>query len=263
MPIVPQTLSTEVAEAINALISASDRFRNSNDLEVQAIVRKIEKLQKVDARDAFVRFGSLAAICGNLDDMFTYYHKALLLPGELETKHEFFASLGNAGMYSKAQDICSWLLDPKRGFFPRIWQRAVSIGKVLEVWDRLADAKKTYPDLSDADFSIVEEAVDVMRSHGLRDQDIASMLDLMGEVQRTHRIMFSGTPASKLKVIRPPEDPAYLYFAMPLDTGFDEVHTMNREFARLVVEKLPDGSFPRGLVATFAKAHPVELRVAA
>src|SRR4051812_29009747 len=108
MPIIPQTVSTEVGEAINAMIIASDRFRNWNDLEVQAIVRKIEKLQKIDSRDAFVRFGSLAAICGNVDDMLTYYRKAFLLPGELDTKHEFLAALGNAGMYSKAQEVCSW-----------------------------------------------------------------------------------------------------------------------------------------------------------
>src|SRR6266542_4205715 len=105
MTIVPETLASEVSDALNALIRESDRFRNWHDAEVHAIVATIEKLQKVDAREAFVRFGSLAAICGNLDDMFAYFQKALKLPGEAETKHEFWASLTNAGMYGKAYEI--------------------------------------------------------------------------------------------------------------------------------------------------------------
>lgn len=260
---VPQTLATEVGDALNALLRESDRFRNWNDAEVQAVVRTIEKLQKVDAREAFVRFGSLAAICGNVDDMFAYYDKALRLPGEAETKHEFWSSLGNAGLYSKAQEISSWLLDPKRGFFPKVWQRAVCLGKILEVWNHLPDAKRTYPDLSQVDFSTVENAVAVMGAHRLSDQDIGSLLDLVGEIQRAHRIMFSGTLASILRVMRPPEDPAYLYFTIPLDASVDEIHAMNRELARLVVERLPEGAFPQGMVASFAKAYPIELLAAA
>jgi len=263
MIIVPQTLATEVGDALNALIKESDRFRNWDDAKVQTVFRAIEKLQKVEAREAFVRFGALAAICGNVDDMVAYYHKALLLPGEVGTKHEFWVSLANAGLYSKAQEIGSWLLDPRRGFFPKVWQQAVSLGKVLEVWNRLSDARRTYPDLSQVDFSTVENAVAVMGAHGLSDQDIGSVLDLMGEIQRAHRIMFSGGLVSILRVMRPPEDPAYLYFAMPLDASVDEIHAMNRELARLVVERLPEGAFPQGMVAAFAKAYLIELRAAA
>src|SRR6266705_4809577 len=163
MILVPQTIATEVGDAVNALIRKSDKFRNWDDPEVQTVVREIKKLQKVDAREAFVKFGSLAAICGNVEDVFTYYHKALLLPGELETKHEFWVSLANAGLYSKAQEIGSWLLDPRRGFFPKIWQQSVSLGKILEVWNRLSDARRTYPDLGEIDFSSVESAAAVMQ----------------------------------------------------------------------------------------------------
>ena len=260
---VPQTLANETVEALNALINESDRFRDWNAAEIQTLVRAIEKLQKVDARQAFVRLGSLAAICGNVDGVLEYHRKALLLPGAPETKHEFWLSLGNAGLYGKTQEIGSWLLDPKRGFFPKVWQSAVSLGQVLEVWDRLPDAKKTYPDLSQVDFSAVENAVAVMGAHGLSDKAIVSVLDLMGEIQRAHRIMFSGELVSILRVMRPPEDPAYLYFAIPLDASVDEIHAMNRELAKLVVERLPEGAFPQGMVAAFAKAYLIELRAAA
>src|SRR5712691_11723019 len=156
MILVPQTIATEVGDALNALIRQSDKFRNWDDPEVQNLVRAIQKLQKVDARAAFVRFGALAAICGNVDDVFEYYRKALLLPGELETKHEYWISLANAGLYSKAQEIGRWLLDPKRGFFLRSWEQAISLGEIAEVWSRLSDAKKTYPELSEVDFSALE-----------------------------------------------------------------------------------------------------------
>ncbi len=260
---VPQTLHKEVTEGINALIYESDRLRDWNAPEIQVLLRRIEKLQKVDAREAFVRFGALAAICGNVDALFEYYRKAVLLPGEAETKHEFWASMGNAGLYSEAQEIGTWLLDPKRGFFPKIWERTVSIGQVLAVWNRLQEAKRTYLDLSDVDFSLVERAAAVMRERKLTDENIGSILSLMGEIQRAHRIMFSGALASIPKVLRPPEDPPYLYFAMPLNASVGEIHAMNRELARLVVEKVPAAAFPQGLVASFTKARPVELRAAA
>jgi hypothetical protein len=260
---VPQTVGGEVTADTNALMYESDRLRDWNAPEIQDLRRRIEKLQKVDAREAFVRFGALAGICGNVDALFEYYRKALLLPGEAETKHEFWAAMVNAGLYSKAQEIGTWLLDPKRGFFPKTWEAAVSIGQVLAVWNRLQEAKRTYPDLSDVDFSLLERAAAVMRERKLTDENISSILSLMGEIQRAHRIMFSGTLASILKVLRPPEDPPYLYFAMRLDASVGVIHAMNRELARLVVEKLPDGAFPQGMVASFAKAPPVELHAAA
>lgn len=263
MLIRPQTVTNEITDAINALIEESDRFRNWNDAEVQTLVRTIEKLQKVDARKAFVDFGCLAAICGDVESVFTYYGKALRLPGESETKHEFWTSMANAGLYSKAQEIGSWLLDPKRGFFPKIWQRAVTLGQVLEVWNRLPDAKRTYQDLSEIDFSTVENAAALMGAHRLSDQDIISVLDLMGEIQRTHGIMFSGELITTLRVVRPAEDSPYLYITMQLDTSVGEIHAMNRELARLVVERLQEGEFPRGMVASFVKACPVELLAAA
>jgi hypothetical protein len=50
---------------------------------------------------------------------------------------------------------------------------------------------------------------------------------------------------------------------MPLATDAQEIHAMNRQLARLIVEKLPEGAFPKGIVASFAKAPPVELRAVA
>ncbi|SRR6266536_225403 len=260
---VPQTLADETVDALNALIDGSDRFRDWNAFEIQTLVRAIEKLRKVDAKQAFARLGALAAICGNVDGALEYYRKALLLPGEAETKHEFWVSLGNAGLYAKAREIGSWLLEPKRGFFSKVWQAAVSLGQLLEVWHCLPEAKKTYPDLSQIDFSVLEDAVGVMETHGLSDQAIVSVLDLMGEIQRAHRIMFSGKLVTILKIMRPPEDPAYLYLTIPLDIGVEEIHAMNRDLAGLVVARLPEGTFPQGMVATFSRAHLKDLRAAA
>jgi hypothetical protein len=260
---VPQTTSNEAAEAVNALIRESDRFRDWNAVEVQVLVRTMQKLQKVNATEAFIRLGSLSAITGDVDGVRDYYKKALYLSGAAEMKREFWASLGNIGLYSEAREIGSSLLDPKKGFFSKIWRLAVSMGQVLEVWDRLPEARKIYPDLAEVDFSPVERAVAVMQGRGLTDQAIVSVLDLMGETQRAHRIMFSGTLVSNLKVMCPPEDPAYLYLTMPLGASIDEVHAMNRELTGLVVRRLPEGAFPQGIVAAFAKAHPIELRAAA
>jgi hypothetical protein len=260
---IPKTLASEIGDALNALIHESDKCRDWNAPEIQTLVRASEKLQKIDARQAFVHLGSLAAICGEVDRLFEYFRKALLLPGEAETKHEYWTMQANAGLYGSAKEIGSWLLDPKKGFFPKAWERAVARGQILEVWGRLPDAKRTFHDLSNVDFTMLRDAVAVMEERGLRDQDIISVLGLMGETQRAHRIMFSGQLGTIVKVMRPPEDPPYLYITIPLDTSVSEIHAMNRELARLVVEKLPDGAFPQGLIASFTKAHPVELLAAA
>ncbi|MBX9905932.1 MAG: hypothetical protein K2Y31_16400 [Burkholderiales bacterium] len=260
---VPQTLSSEIVDALNEIIRQSDKFRDWDEPEILNLVRSIYKLQKVDARCAFVRLGSVAAICGRVDDLQAYYAKALLHPGMEETKAEFHTSMGNAGLYSKAQEIGTWLLDPRRGFFPRIWRRAASFGQILEVSDRLVIAKKTFPELSKEDFSVIESAATVMRVRGLTDQDIGVVFDLMGEVQRKHGIMFAGFFGSVINIVRPPEDQPYIYMTIPLSESVEFVHSMNRTLTQLVVEKLPGGAFPQGLVTSFSKADTVKLRAAA
>lgn len=260
---IPETLGRQTADAINALLAGSDRFRDWGAPEIQALLPVIAKLQKADARQAFILYGSLAAICGDIDKALEYYRKALQLPDQSETKHEFWVSLGNLGLYSKATEIGSWLLEPKRGFFPRVWQQAVSTGLVREAWKHLSEAEKLFPDLAKVDFSTLERAVQVMEKRQISDEDIVSVLNLMGEVQRAHRIMYSGALISNLRVMNPPEDPPYLYFAIPLDASVTEIQTMNRELTNLLIERLAKGAFPQGVVAAFAKAAPAELRAAA
>lgn len=260
---VPKTLAVECNDAVNALLAESDRFRDWDSDEIQSIVQAVERLKKADAREAYIRLGCVATVCGDVDRLFEYYGKALLLQDVQNTKHDLWVSLANAGLYRKAQEVGSWLLDPRRGFFPSIWQLASSRGQILEVWSRLSDAMKTYPELSEVDFSALKDVVSLMEARGLTDQDVISVLDLMGEIQRSHRIMFHGVFVSIPKEMRPPDDPPYLYFTIPVDVSVDELHAMNRELAKHVVEKLPDGAFPQGMVAAFTKAEPLVLRAAA
>lgn len=259
----PKTLSSEALEGFNALIEESDKFRDWNSPEIQVLVQTAESLQKAEAREAFVWLGSLAAICGDIDNLYEYFRKALLHPDQPATKAEYWSALANAALYKKAHEIGRWLLEPKRGFFPSIWERAVSAGYILEVSNRLADATRTYPELSSADVSALESAATLMSQRGLCDDDVVSILDLMGRIQREHRIMFSGKLVSTLKVMRPPEDPPYLYITIQLRAGVDEIHGMNRKLARLVVQELTGGAYPQGIVASFVKSHSIELRAAA
>jgi hypothetical protein len=128
----------------------------------------------------------------------------------------------------------------------------------------LPAAKKTYPELAQLDFSTLESAVRIMDAEGLTDEAITAVFDLMGEIQREHRIMFSGeTVFAHLKVLRPPEGSPYLYFTVPLNIGVAEVHTMNRKLASLLVERLPYGTYPSGMTSSFTKAQASVLRAAA
>lgn len=258
---LPQTIGDEVSGALNALIAQSDHFRDWNAPEVRELFHRIEKLQKVDARDAFVRFGCLAAICARVDDVLEYFRKALQHPDVAVTNGEYLGAAANAGMYGKAHEIGNWLLEPRRQCFPGICFKVASLGLIQGVWDRLSDAIRSFPEFAKEDFSQVEAAAKLMRERGLQDADIASVFDVMGEVQREHGYMFSGKFVSDFRVIRPPEDPAYLYFTLPIDADVASVHAMNRKLAAKIVGTL--GAFPQGIVATFAKALPVELRAAA
>ncbi len=260
---VPQTLGNETAEALNALIRQTDKIRRWDSFEIQNLLRVVEKLQKVDAREAFVRFGGIAAICGEAERVLEYFGKAQQHPDIINTNHEFWISLANIGLYKRAQEIGIWLLDPKRGFFPKAWERAVSIGLVNEVCNRLDGAKKLYPELEQIDFSDLALAREVMKTNDLTDQDVGDVLDLMGLIQREHGIMFHGAFAAHMKTMRPAEDPVYLYFTIPLDAEVPEIHSMNRELARRIPESLRYGAFPRGMVASFTKAIRQELLAAA
>lgn len=260
---VPQNIGPETTEALNALIAASDKFRDWNSPEIQTLVHATGKLQKADARVAFICRGSLAAICGEVDLVEEYFRKALLLPDTNSTKYEYHIALANAGLYAKAHALGAWLLEPRRGFFPTMWERAISMGQIRAVCKHVADAQRMYPELLDTSFDVVEKADSVMKERGLTDEAIASVLDCMGVVQRAHRIMFHGQLVAALKIMRPPEDPPYLYLSMALDTDVTEVRRMNRELATAVIEQLPNGIFPPGVVAAFSRGHLTELKAAA
>jgi hypothetical protein len=131
------------------------------------------------------------------------------------------------------------------------------------VWNRLSDAKKTFPELSDVDFSGLDAIAGVMQDREIADSDIVSILDLMGRIQHEHRIMYSGSLVLTVRVVRPPEDPPYLYVTLPLKVDFDEMHAMNRKLAKLVVAGMPGGALPQGIVASFVIDSLVEMRAAA
>ena len=252
MNTAPKTIEQEIAEAINALLSRGDRFWDWNGVEVTEIRDKISKLQKVDSREAFAQHGALAAICGRPEDLAEFYRKARLLPNKTETDNQFWRCFSNVGQYSFAHSIGSKLLDPKLGFFPKYWERAVSGGHIREVYENWSATEKTFPDLNKEDLGVVRDAARVMIDRGLSDADIVAILDLMGEVQREHQIMFSGQHPLILRVIEESEDPSYLYAVMHIDATIDEVQAMNRKVAALVAQRL--GAFPSGLVMSFRKA---------
>lgn len=260
---VPVTLETQISEGINVLISESDGMRNRDESAIVALHSEISKLQKVNAREAFVRFGSLAALCGDVEGTLANFKKALMLPDQENTNNEYWTSLINIGLFAKAKEIGVWLLEPRRGFFLNLWRRALFTGLLLETWRLLPEAKKVFPELANEDFSQLASTVDVMKKCGLKDQDVISVLDLMGEIQRAHRIMFHGKLASQIKVMHPPEDSAYLYLVVPVDVASEELRNMNRELAHAVVTSLEQGRFPQGISAAFAKAFPVQARIAA
>ena len=257
----PQTVGSEVGDAINSLIREGDRFKDWDAPRIHTLRRQIDQLQKVDARYAFTARGQLAAICGNISGVRENYRKALQHPDQPTTKHEFWVAMANVGLYSEAREIGEWLLEPRHQFYAQAWQKAMSLGQFGAVWARLPAAKRLWPDLQKEDFSLLERVVAVMGERSLKDESITAVLALMGDIQREHRIMFAGLLVTSVKVMRPPEEPPYLYLVLPLDTDAAEIHAMNRKFTGLVVRKL--GAFPDGLVMSFEKAPPAEFRAAA
>lgn len=258
---VPQTLGEEITDEINAYINQGDRFQDWDSPSVVALRTRIEKLQKVNAREAFVSFGSLAAICGYVEGVRDFYRKAMYLPDKDATNAEFYTSFGNVGLYGEAQDIGIRLLDVQRQMYTKIWKKAVSLGLIQTVLSQLPYAKRNWPELNEVDFGPVERVGAVMREHDVSDKQIGAILDLMGEVQRAHRTMFAGKTVGEFKVISPPEEPQYVFMSVSIDASVPDVHAMNRDLARLVVERM--GAFPSGLVGTFTKAIPTEVRAAA
>ena len=260
---IPKTTGEEIGEGVNALILDGDEFRRFDDPRVVTLWDEATKLQKADARLSFSLRGSMAAICGRIDDTHEYFRKALLHPDIESTRMEYWTALANLGLYSAASEQGTWLLEPKRHFFPAIWERAVSQGHVTEVSNRLAGAKQVFPDLSKSNFAWLEKAAAVMKESGTSDKQIFAVLDLMGEIQRIHGIMFAGRLATHARVMSPPDDPAYLHLSMPVLVNAGKLREMNSELSKLIVKRLPNGMFSPGLVASFYRAAPAALQAAA
>lgn len=259
----PETIAKEIGEGINALILQSDVLRSYDDPKVATLLEGATKLQKVDARASFSMRGTLAALCGDIEGTHEFFRKALLQPNQDSTRQEYWVALLNAGLYAAASHEGSWLLEPRRHLFPALWRRIASAGQIREVWARLPQVQQTFPDLAKEDSSWLESAAAVMSEAGLTDKQLISVLDLMGEVQRAHRMMFNGQLVTHVRVMAPPDDPPYLHLPIWVDGSFALVHQMNRDLARLIVQRMPNGMFPPGVVGSFEKAPLAEVKAAA
>ena len=254
---IPETIAKAVSESILALFNESDRFHDWDSPEITAIRDEITKLQKVDAQAAFKNFGSVAALCGRKEDLRQFFRKSCLLPDRRSNEFSFWLNFANAGEYAEAREIGSKLLQPKLGFFPRLWEKAVARGQIREVVDLWPVAKRTFLDLDDKDLDPVRKIDEVLRTWGITDADLIAILEILGAVQQSHRIMFSGARPLNFDVMEgDPDGPAYVYATMFIDAPIEEVQIMNRKVANAVAEKL--GAFPSGLVMAFRKARARE-----
>jgi hypothetical protein len=258
----PATTAKELTERLNALIRTHD-FWNISDTFVAELLHEAEKLQRADARESFVLRGSVYAMCGDVEQTLHWYDKALKHPDVLATRCAMWISFGNLGLFKLAHEHGSWLLDAKRAMFANAWSRALTMGHVLETRDRLADNLRTFPELARVDFSLVHEAAEVMQIHGLTDAQLVSVLDLAGEIFREERTGFASALHDWLKIIRPPEDPPYLHFGVPVNVSPTKVAEMNKTLSRRVVERLPNGVFPPGVVVSFTKPKQAKALLAA
>jgi hypothetical protein len=250
----PETLARDITDGINRLLQQSDEFRSIDSPQVLALLEQIEKFSDIDPAEALVRRAAISAICGRAEDLPSLYARALDLSAGGDVRHEFWVNFCNVADYRRAAEVGAWLLDPKNGFFPSVWKQALALGQIRLVASHLMKAQNMFrTKLADEDFSVLGQATKAMQSHALTDQAVIDVLDIAGQIQRAHGIMYSGIGPS-LNVMAPPDEPAYLSVHIPVDVQTTKVHQMNRDLGRAIVERLPARKFPEGLVVSFRQA---------
>lgn len=222
---IPKTKTSDVVE--EALIA--DRRTNfflEADLQWHRWMREIAPLKEINRAEWDSAAGVLFSIVGRFDEAHRCFENSLLIEYSPMVLRNFLQSKIACGQYLEAQALYSKYGHPSQGNFERLFRTGVESGAYEVAITFSAAARKMgleVPTLREPP----EEIVELLRSEGISDVDLARHLEAAGKICSRHRVK-----TQIKRMVAGNDKPVMMTLLFVVPKSGDEVFEMNMELAQ-------------------------------
>ncbi|RZI62363.1 MAG: hypothetical protein EOP37_03405 [Rubrivivax sp.] len=183
------TIQNELGGTIGALILGGSRYLEKTDFVVRSIDAQIDKLQKVDALAASIHRGMLYHITGELDESLYWLDNARRLKADPHNEFDLMAAivLSNLGYFSRAAQLLSKVADFFKLSNANLLLLTGSWSELSQLNERLDSSKD---EEGVAAIAKAQRCCMTLKQIGVSEDQVKAMLDVAGEVMRSHRMLF-------------------------------------------------------------------------
>lgn len=186
----PATKSNELIEEANSFLLGLTHHCDPANWMAKRLQHEAGKLMHVDAFSSHLLLGKVHEFCGEAERMVHHYKNAMQIGSPTIAAGFLSAGKCNLGYFAEAQAYFSLAGNAESGLLPEDFRLGLACFGFMKTSEYLKVAKKMQLDLAGYPTDLVRRAVNVMNAAGLRDADLAEMLDIAGEVMRENRLFY-------------------------------------------------------------------------
>lgn len=217
---------------INAIRAASPYYLDPVSIsplttELRAVKRDIDRLFQIDACVAWELTGTCSQLTGDRDDMERAFANSVALGDSGTNRLNWMVNRLNLGMFSAAQELYSAIGSPENGRFGYVLLDGFKTGAITQAARFAERAREMHIPWDEISTEDLTQAHAMLQEAGVTDDQIASQLDVAGEVLHRHRIRPKVVP----KVSNAPGIFEGVTFALIVPVSTEEAFDMNAELA--------------------------------
>jgi hypothetical protein len=251
----------DVVTRINLLLATVTHYLPAQDPIIAELIGDARKSIPVNAAAAHSAWACACQLAGDVEEAVYHIDNAL----KLESGNEFLLAnqtsiLVNLGFMSKAQVAYARAAAPERGQMTHVWNMGYVCGAFQSMREILKKAEAMKIDVGGLDIDTAIRAASLMDQLGVRDSDVAKILDVVGEVLRAHRLFYLGaTP--KIAVFEGEGHAPFISMAYEVGVSAEEAFDLYYEFVNRLTESKDQLS--SAISVSFQSAHDLHERRAA
>lgn len=243
----PATIASDVLGEIRALALSAGHYFSENAPEIRALAAAIDRLQKADAREAFLARAKLYMLCGDVDGAFGQLRKADALGFDRFAIAARAIVQINLGFVSDAQKSVAIAADPTGGYFSSYAPLVVNAGAIRTFEALLCSADKLQLEI-DQDFSRkICDAASILAEANITDSEVGKYLDVVGEIMRENKVFYLGD-SPDLFVWAKDEANRFIHFTFKLPFDSKTAERLDTDLITRFVDRF--GGLPEQLSIT-------------
>jgi hypothetical protein len=234
----PLPNTEQVFQEISVLLRRATGYVSPDDWDIRRVNKLAEQLVHANEVEGYNALATLWQLTGDRDKALAYIDKAIRYssnPGFHVSGR--VAILTNLGYFSEALSNFKGWAAPEKGNMTNTWRRGYLCGAFRTMNSYLPKARKMGFDLGGLDIDTATRAANVMEKGGVTDEEVAKVLDVAGDVLRTHKLFFVGD-GLRVKVFDGEED-SFVEFTFDLEGTPHGVYSLYQQFVEQVISSVP------------------------